>query len=464
MSHKAFEFEDTTPEALFRMLWSRALIRSDGGTPIVTPDFVAEQGQYVQLYDLREPSEMYGVVGHIPGSQHLPPQDIARLAERFSKETPIVLISNTSHRARKAAAYLETLGMRYVAALRGGMVRWKTLGFSVSRRQDSPPSQHDEGFSVLPQKPYRAGDVQTHLGNPCNVRWQKLASMLAYGKRSCVDGREDKGVIGTPGGDAGEFLLAVAAAEKITEQPLTEAQVSLLFQRYLDQFGRFYMHTDTHAFGKMIQAIRQDPFLKERIPVMESAESWTDYCNHPSQEVQEALLEQLIIPEHIGCGHLRLMAQHSEEYGVRLPLLQAFFKAFHLARWQDAPETDFVILGGHHNEEAVVNVVIEQDIHTFTKLPLISPTFGTHQMFVNHPQVGTYLREQSGYFMLANQDLTGLSKEQKEEYFQKLQEMGDQHLETTLRYLADDLPRFQACFHDDHHCTVTQVTRASEEK
>jgi hypothetical protein len=50
------------------------------------------------------------------------------------------------------------------------------------------------------------------------VRWVKMAALLLHGKSSCVDGRDDHGVIGTPGGDAGEFLLALTSIERVDRQ------------------------------------------------------------------------------------------------------------------------------------------------------------------------------------------------------------------------------------------------------
>ena len=49
------------------------------------------------------------------------------------------------------------------------------------------------------------------------------AEIARQDRLSCVDGRDDSGVMGTPGGDAGEFLLALAAVE---------AAVAALGQRF----------------------------------------------------------------------------------------------------------------------------------------------------------------------------------------------------------------------------------------
>ena len=65
-------------------------------------------------------------------------------------------------------------------------------------------SAQDDGISLA--------HVEQHIGDPRNVRWIKLASMVSFGHCSCIDGRDERGVVGTLGGDAGEFLLSLAAA------------------------------------------------------------------------------------------------------------------------------------------------------------------------------------------------------------------------------------------------------------
>jgi hypothetical protein len=74
-----------------------------------------------------------------------------------------------------------------------------------------------------------------------------MAALLLHGKTSCVDGRDEHGVIGTPGGNAGEFLLALTSIERATGKHFPVECMEEVLRGYLDTFGHFYVHSDTDA-------------------------------------------------------------------------------------------------------------------------------------------------------------------------------------------------------------------------
>ncbi|MCB9644696.1 MAG: rhodanese-like domain-containing protein [Myxococcales bacterium] len=455
---------------MLQINWNMNLRRSSSGVPYLTADFVAEQGREVRLFDLRGDEELQGFLGHIPGVVRISPADISVLAKAFSPDTPIVLISNNGERAGKAAIYLELLGMKAVASLGGGMEAWKKLGYTVSRHQrvlkrvfslENPDVGREDLMalraSLKEGQKLEGIHVDRHLGDPANVRWIRMAALLMHGKRSCVDGRDEKGVIGTPGGDAGEFLLALAAAEKVTGQRIEETVLPDLLMAYMDAFGRFYMHTDTHAANEMIRSIRQDPRLATQVPFMERAEEWRAFFDSPPQELREPLLEHLSKPEHIGCGHLRLMMLHEEDYGIRRELIEAFLRTYHTSRWNWASDLEFVVLGGAHNEGAVINVQINEDLQTFTKLPLVSPSCGgLSQFFVNHPQVSDYMRHQTALFMLAQEKLLPLRSDHRDAFLEEIRRLSQVQMMNTLGYLAKGLPVYEVCFHAERTFTLEE--------
>ena len=53
-------------------------------------------------------------------------------------------------------------------------------------------------------------DEIVHVEDP-DAAGGKLTSMLAHARISCIDGRDERCVVGAPGGDGGEFLLVLAA-------------------------------------------------------------------------------------------------------------------------------------------------------------------------------------------------------------------------------------------------------------
>jgi hypothetical protein len=69
----------------------------------------------------------------------------------------------------------------------------------------------------------------------------------------CLDGRYRNGIIGTPGGDAGEFILALIVYEDMLSagKKLTQDNVDYILKQYLKTMiqPRFYMCTDDSAIN-----------------------------------------------------------------------------------------------------------------------------------------------------------------------------------------------------------------------
>ena len=106
--------------------------------------------------------------------------------------------------------------------------------------------------------PLSPDDVTKHLKSDGSVAWTTLAQLLVSGSQSCVDGRDHDAVLGTPGGDAGEYLLNLACIERLTGRAIDDGELESLFDRFLLHFGRFYMHTDRHAVDNLAESLRAD--------------------------------------------------------------------------------------------------------------------------------------------------------------------------------------------------------------
>src|SRR5690606_38976337 len=185
----------------------------------------------VRVVDIREPEELTDDLGHIEGIEHVPLGALPAAAERWDPEQPVILICRTGRRSARGVEQLEALGIREVASMTGGMLRWKERGLPVS---------HDLGdvrplaaeTSAAPTD--AAIEVRAPEGAPplpidaSEVRWIRTASLLSTGSESCVDGRDPHAVVGTPGGDAGEFIVAIAAAESLGGPALSQPELDAL--------------------------------------------------------------------------------------------------------------------------------------------------------------------------------------------------------------------------------------------
>lgn len=446
---------------LLRTNWLTRLERTESGAPMLDPSFVVVQGRLVEIIDIRDDDNLVGPLGHIPAVRWVPFNDIERIADVVPASAPVVLICRTGERSAIAAKRLESLGLTFVAAMTGGMVAWRNAGFSTSRDESfrertietlswdpNVLAVHDTSLDK-PNNHLELHEIRNHVGDARSVRWIKLAAFLLHGKISCVDGRDDHGVVGTPGGDTGELLLALAATEIVTGRPLSTATLKQIMARYIDTFGHLYLHTDISALNRFILSMRSDPRLADELPPRETlGPGWRDYMARPPAHLRELILEHLLMPEHIGCGHVRLMMQNGDEYGIREALVRSFLHEYYLLRWGGSTEAEFIVLGGGHREGAVVSVRLSEDVFPFTRVPLISPACGSRQMFVTHPDVALFLRRQLAAFMTMQKE-TGLVRADRDRLLERMISLGEKQINATLGRLAQGLPHYVVRFEEN---------------
>jgi len=426
--------------------WTRQLRHDPDGAPLLPPHFVLTLGTGVQVVDLRGPDDATGVTGYIPGSVSL---DAAQL-DRLPHDQPIVLVSRTGSDAARAALRMKDRGMTHVAALAGGVASWRKLGLGITRDPAGLPSAVEAGREVTASGTDLILDrVRDHVGDPRSVRWVRMATLVTEGFVSCIDGRDERSVVGTLGGNAGELLLFLAALEKARGVELDESAVRLVLVERLDTLGEFCMHTDDHALDALVEDLVADPRMKNSVEGLESFEQWIDFLRCPPAEVREPLLEHLVDPSHIGCGHIRLNIEQSEEYGVRRELITMALGAIYELCWEGAPEIHLTSLPGGHSEAAVLNVQTEDEVWGLSYVPLVSPSCGDQQMFVNHPGVSGYLRKAA---------VRLLGGDRGPELQASLDELAGRQLTATLGHLAKGLPIINVVFRRDGSIDVADAS------
>lgn len=273
-----------------------------------------------------------------------------------------------------------------------------------------------------------------------------MAALLLHGRQSCVDGRDETGVVGTPGGDSGELLLGLSAIEAVSGERLTPLQIRTLLGRRLGTLGRFYLHTDVSAANGLIASIRGDRRLASAISGISETMQWRRFFERPPAHVREILLEHALVPAHVGCGHLRLMATKPDVYGARPELVWGLLEAFFRARWDGSLDADFTALPGGHEEGAVLDVRVEEDIRPFSQIPLISPLAQGTQTFVSHPDVASYLRREIAHFLCRQEDALRVGPKDVEAIHKVMEELAVTQTTATLGALAAGLPIYRVSF------------------
>jgi len=401
---------------------------SPGGTPEVAVEAFAAARCNVRVIDVRTKGELQET-GVIAGSEHLPLEHVANHAMGWDREDPVVFVCRSGRRSGAAAKELTEMGFTNVSSLTGGVLAWSESGRELAayeyHREDPVPAARRQDLTVE--------DIRAHVADRDSVRMAKAATLLLHGTQACVDGRDAHAIIGTPGGDAGELVLALAAAEQLGRRPFSAEAVDQVFADYLEAFGHFYMHTDEHAAHR---------WLEHAGVAFDGAEDVAALLSEPPVAMRSRLLASAADPKHIGCGHLRLSVQFAEDYGVRPGLVRDVMNAYFKRLWAGDERLEFVVLAGDHAESGILQIEMGQKVHAFSQVPLVSPRVGDTEVFVVHPEVSAFIREQNAAFLLEAVPSLMSAGVGELEFLSAQQALAQTQLSETIRHLAPDLPVF----------------------
>jgi rhodanese-related sulfurtransferase len=104
------------------------VVRTFAGGLEVDPVWVAEHRDRVTVLDVRETPELTGELGRIEGSLHIPLGELRTRLTEVPKDKPVVSVCRSGKRSAQATVVLEKAGLRDVANITGGMIRWRALG------------------------------------------------------------------------------------------------------------------------------------------------------------------------------------------------------------------------------------------------------------------------------------------------------------------------------------------------
>ncbi len=379
----------------FRVAWVSSVVRGHQGETILGTGFVAQHAQVLTLIDARSPEDCQGPMGTIPGALRVGDLDAAELGALLPAETPVVIFDSNNERAPALARALEASGAKLVAHLWGGMNEWRAHGYAVTRELPAEVTRERLTSPMFDahKRLLSRDDILAHLGDPKSVQRQKLASLITHGKLSCVDGRDSGSVMGTPGGDGGELLLALSVLEQQRGVQLGDDDVARILLARLDSFGHFGVHSDIASANRAIVAIRAHPRLARLAEGISDTLGWRRFWNAPPVEARADLVELAMDLDHVGCGHLKLSLQRAAEYGTRPELVRGFLRAFFQFRFGGSSETEYAPLPGGHAEGAVLRVRTASSPDSFDLVPLVSPMCNGTQMFVAHPEVAQTMRK-----------------------------------------------------------------------
>jgi len=252
----------------------------------------------------------------------------------------------------------------------------------------------------------------------------------------CLDGRITQGILGTPGGDAGEFILGLLVYEDLTGKRLDKESVELYLEEYLEcmEHNYFYWCTDDEAVS-----YAEKELGVEGINILD-----------PRESLRSELLGLLAKPSAVGDLHIKNMLSYPELYSVNTEVVEIFIGVFYEYLWEGdlAGSLYLEVLPGEHNETAFLEVKTDQACQVLKAAPLVVPREGNSDnlsVFVNHldsvktrrMQLASFFAEKIG----KNQD--GITTER---FLNRMNHHGYLFLDATGSLVASELPFYTASF------------------
>ena len=251
---------------------------------------------------------------------------------------------------------------------------------------------------------------------------------------SCSDSMSTEGIVGTPGGDVAEFILAMNVLEKArgaSGETLSDEHVMYYFQEFLERMplltGKrlFFMCVDEPSLTRWAEASQvADPTMPRGVGEI------------------ARLVDYGVMRKHLGSAHLRAMVKDPEAYRCREGLVKAVVRAF-LTVYYDAthPSRGRLVIGtyeGDYPRETLLYVNRQQGYRCGNMSPLVVPVSiesTSREIFVVHRSAVDVYRERLARFV--NEKL-GYNPTSEASIFQSMRDLGEMQLQTTVDKL---LPR-----------------------
>jgi len=274
--------------------------------------------------------------------------------------------------------------------------------------------------------------------DPNTLEWAKVAD----GTFHCLGTVVGTEVLSTPGGDAGEFLLALKVFEELTGYALRQRHVSAYLKSFLEKSSK---NQFTFCTTKSAQAA-----------LMESVGGEVDIMNPPVTMVR-SLWDQVIMPDNIGCTHFKLAMERAAEYEVRPELTQMLIRAFYMIMWNkehpqfgSASDKLNLVVSDFDPVETkpagLINMLTGTHCLAQGLAPLMAPKLESgNAMYINHYDSVQVLRhELSRYFVALVRDRFSALNEIT--MLSRMNVVGRHQLQRTVLYLTKDIPVYTVTY------------------
>ena len=264
---------------------------------------------------------------------------------------------------------------------------------------------------------------------------------------SDVDGRAEYGVMGTPGGDLGEFFLAMDTLEKMRPNELGK----LTFEEVLQHLEDF--------LSMMPYEGKEHFFFQSDNDALESWERDAEVANAavPSNPAERSrLIETISNANNVGSRYFKLLLLQPESFNTHIGMvsnvLRAFFTIYYDTRHPSRPRLLFAIMEGKHKEEGIVIIDRTRDYPCDNMVPLVVPQMRGKSLLIFHRAAAEMHRASMSEWLthrMVNADqLTGRT------YIQ-LNYQGSVNFDVFRSHYYSDLPRYSVAFAPQNEPLVT---------
>lgn len=256
----------------------------------------------------------------------------------------------------------------------------------------------------------------------------------------CLDDRVAQPSIFTPGGDLGEFILALSSylqeRDPTGQMRPSQQVVDALLLKYLETIPttRPMIHcTDDRAISH----------LETEMP-LENLD-----LSAPPEHSKAALLQKLTEVENHGDSHIRLLLKKPEWFQLSQYLVPMVVKSFYNLLWQQSsdersplfksPKLKLEVLAGQSDPTAFLEVSSSELCHNGGLAPMLTAKAPQRAVLISHLDAVSLRREELAAFFskIANASPRKINKDQ---LHQRLDRHGWLALETTGSRVAAGLP------------------------
>merc|ERR1711871_257923 len=258
---------------------------------------------------------------------------------------------------------------------------------------------------------------------------------------ACIDGRTHEEIIGTAGGDLGEFIVTLNVVASYLDKPPNQETVTTLLREYIrgSSCDRKFFYFNSEAAHEALMTNVTSAF--STLPMGFSI------SDPKSTALKLAILDRVVDPTFVGSDHVKGLLETPSRYGIKSDIVQKVLVAFHQVMWDKDDLTHkqitYQLVKGDHVEKGLVTVDVQDDVCKSKGIVPLMPTISCnnfHQILMHHPSAARHLREDMAAYMVNALDLDGNLASELDELVDQMHDLATRVLVRTASGILNGYP------------------------